>query len=83
MKKQQVFPDIKTLSPTEQNELMRKLYSRKTFFLFYFDMLPNFKTQTECFDAVNLLHYNLFGEEKYSSYDSFRRRITDLLNKKK
>ena len=61
--------------------LAQKLGTRKGFFLFYFDQLPKFNTQTDCFNAVNMLHYEIFGEEKYSSYDSFRRRVLEILKK--
>lgn len=52
--------------------LAQKLGTIKGFYKYYFDHLPKHKTQTDCFNAINLLHYNIFNEYKYEDYNSFR-----------
>lgn len=56
----------------EQTELMRKLHNAQGFCLYYFDQIPNFKTYKEAFDYVNGLYRELFGSDRYSSYETFR-----------
>ena len=52
--------------------LTRQLATKQGFFSYYYKILPKCKTQEAAFDIVNLLHYLLFDEYKYSSYNSFR-----------
>jgi len=58
-----------------QVDLMRQLYSASGFFKFYFAQLPKHRTQIEAFNAVNELHMDLFGEYRYSDYNSFRHAL--------
>ena len=58
-----------------QNELMRKLSTKKGFCQYYFDVLPDFKFCNEAFDHVNSLYLELFGENRYSDFVSFRQAI--------
>lgn len=62
----------------QQNELMRSLGTREGFFKIYFKELgkqknghPMHRTNCECFNYVNRLHFDLFGEERFSGYHSF------------
>ena len=66
-----------------QVEMMRKLYTPKGFIDYYFEQLklPDYKTNIECFNAINDIHYELFGEYKYSSYHSFRSQLSRHLKK--
>ena len=63
---------MRTIQKQKQEmDLMRKLATSEGFFQYYFSILKNFKTQTECFHVVNDLYYDFFGEYRYSSYTSF------------
>jgi len=55
-----------------ENELLKKLATTKGFITLYYQYLPKFKHSHECFTHLNNLHYKYFGEDKYSSWDSFR-----------
>lgn len=55
-----------------QNKLMRQLASPLGFYEYFFKQLPNHRTQIECFNAVNELYFDIFGDYRYSNYNSFR-----------
>lgn len=57
----------------EQVEIIRKIATAKGFYYYYFSLLsnPEFRTRTEVFEYVNNLYFELFGEYRYSSYQSF------------
>ena len=44
-----------------------------SFFIQYFEHLPYFDTHKACFEYFNTIHLSVFGSEKYSSYDSFKK----------
>lgn len=56
----------------EEIQLMRQLAKPNGFYEYYFKMLKEFKTNTDCFHYVNDLYQKFFDEQKYSSFDSFR-----------
>lgn len=56
----------------KENELMRQLAKPNGFYEYYFKMLKEFKTNTDCFHYVNELYQKFFDEQRYSSYNSFR-----------
>lgn len=72
----------------QENELLRTLATRTGFFNYYFRELgkkdakgrPVHRTNVECFLHCNNQYYELFGEEKFISYDSFRMAYTRYLN---
>ena len=64
-----------------QIELMQKLSTTPKFFVYYFSKLSEFGSNKSCFDSVNDLYFDLFGEYKYSDYASFRVQLTKY-NKK-
>lgn len=55
----------------EDAKIMRQLATPKGFYNYWFSQLPNFKTRLDCFNHVNDLYLTYFGEEKYSTYDTF------------
>jgi hypothetical protein len=65
--------------------LYRQLGTRSGFFQYYFKQLdnPKYRTYVECFNAVNDLHFELFGEYRYESYDSFRKQVNYYNTNKK
>ena len=54
-----------------QNELMRKLSTKKGFFESYFENLKNSESQQDAFNKTNNLYFKLFGEMRYNDYDIF------------
>lgn len=67
----------------QQFILAQQIGTVKGFYIYYFDTLPNFKTQKQCFDNVNELFVQIFGEEKYTDYNSFRISLNYHLKNKK
>jgi hypothetical protein len=57
----------------EENVIIRKIGSVAGFYQYYFEQLKNYKSNTECFEAINNLYFKYFGEYKYASYDTFRK----------
>lgn len=62
--------EIKRLQ--SENVIMCKIATHKGFFDYFFELLPKFKTLYECFEYVNNLYQNFFGEYKYNSFQQFR-----------
>lgn len=78
MKNEQLTPLQKTEkieSLEKQIRLMRQIRSAEGFYNYWFNQLPKYKSNTECFNAVNDLHFHFFGEYKYSCYKSFQWNI--------
>ncbi len=66
------FKPLDQLSHTEKVTIAIKLKDTNSFFTAYFNYLPYFGTYRECFEYLNEIHLDIFGSEKYSSFDSFR-----------
>lgn len=66
-----------------QNELMRKLSTRDGFYSQYFEEIPRSRTNEEAFNKVNDLYRELFGEDRYSDFDSFKKVTRRYFNKNK
>lgn len=73
----------------QEVELMRDLATRTGFFKRYFKELalkkdgkPVHRTNLECFHHLNQTYMSLFGEEKYSTYNSFQRSYSNYLKSK-
>ena len=65
---------------------VKRLYSFKGYFERFYELLNDHKTGVAAFDALEKEFYELFGANKYSSYESFKvmkRRYIILLQKKK
>ena len=56
----------------EENNMLRKLATKRGFIQLYYSYLKDFNTNTECFDFLNEKHKKEFGKYKFSGYDSFR-----------
>jgi hypothetical protein len=54
-----------------QIKLLKQLGTAEGFYQYYFSELKNYRTNIECFNAVNDLYLDLFGEYRYSSWHSF------------
>lgn len=61
--------------------LASKLGNSIGFFRYYWQILPKCKTQKAAYLITNLMYLKIFGEEKYSSYDSFKNQFNKKINK--
>lgn len=59
----------------QENELMRRIYTRGGFYEYYFEMLRTEPTRKEAFEKVNEQFFELFGEYRYADYNSFRHQL--------
>ncbi|WP_439129945.1 hypothetical protein [Polaribacter sp.] len=59
--------------------IAQKLGTRQGFFEYWFQILPKCKSQKTAFEIVNLMHYKIFKEEKYTSFDSFKKQKNNYL----
>lgn len=57
----------------KENEIICKIATSSGFYEYYFEQLKHYKTNIDCFEYVNNLYCQYFGEYKYSSYDTFRK----------
>jgi hypothetical protein len=67
-------------------ELLEKLRTREGFITLYFKKLPEFRTNTEAFNAANDTYYDLTGSKRYSNYNSFSLQLAEFIkqsNKKR
>lgn len=76
MKEHIPIKTTEALEPNHLHELYRQLGGRTPlgFYRYYFNELPFQKTNTECFNHVNEIYFELFGEYRYEDYDSFRKQ---------
>ncbi|WP_119792056.1 hypothetical protein [Flavobacterium anhuiense] len=74
---------IKVAKLEKQTELMQNLCTTQKFYAYYFSKLSEFPSNKACFDHVNDLYYELFGEFRYSDYASFRVQLSKYNNKPK
>lgn len=65
----------------KENEIIKRIATSAGFYEYYFEQLKHHKTEIECFDAINDLYFEYFGEYKYSSYNSFRKLKNKHLKK--
>jgi hypothetical protein len=66
----------------KENEKMRQLSTRKGFYSEYFKELKTAKSNKAAFDTVNEIYYELFGQYRYSDWNSFK-KMTNYYNQKK
>ena len=60
----------------KENEIIKKLSTRKGFYEYYFDLLKTSKTQIQAFNKVNKLYSTLFGVKRYSNFVDFKKLTT-------
>ena len=76
---------MKSRSPQEllaENQLLKKIGTRTGFIQYYFSQLPKFNTQKETFESINEKYFELYGENRYESYESFRKQLSREISKK-
>lgn len=58
-------------------EIMRKIGTQTGFIQFYFDNLKKeeYKSNRDCFNAINEMYFIYYGEYRYSDFNSFRQVI--------
>lgn len=55
-----------------QNEMMKQLSTKSGFCDYYFQLLPKVKTTKKAFSKVNKMYFDLFGEYRYTNFESFK-----------
>lgn len=55
----------------KKTKLLKQLGTAQGFYQHYFNELKNHRTNLECFNSINDLHFDLFGEYRYSSWHTF------------
>lgn len=67
----------------EQNEFLKKAFSVQGFIELYFEALknPDCRTRPEAFNQVNERFFDLVGEYRYTTWDSFRVQLSRELKK--
>jgi hypothetical protein len=63
---------IENLTTPQKTVIALKLKSTASFFRQYFEYLPKFETQKACFIFLNDIYFDVYGEDKYSGFQSFR-----------
>lgn len=75
--------NLTDLTAIEKYKLSVMLAKPKTFFETYFNNLPNARTCVECFNQLNDLHFEIFGEYMYTSMQSFLNQYTRNIKNRK
>nr|WP_299385568.1 hypothetical protein [Allomuricauda sp.] len=56
-------------------EFLKKCAKFTSLMALYFEELNKFRTNHECFEAINNRYFDLVGEYLYSDYESFMRTV--------
>lgn len=59
----------------KENAIMRKLSTRKGFFAHYFSKLKTSESVVDAFNAVNKQYHSLFGQYRFTDYESFKQMV--------
>lgn len=59
----------------KENAIMRKLSTRKGFFASYFSKLKTSESVVDAFNAVNKQYHALFGQHRFTDYESFKKMM--------
>ncbi|XRE42226.1 hypothetical protein ACIVBQ_000430 [Tenacibaculum discolor] len=62
-------------------DVAKKIGTTTGYMDYYFKILYKCKSQKQAYEAVNVLHFLIFGQYKYSDFDSFRRSRNHHLKK--
>jgi len=73
MNQKKIAEDYKNKILAQSAELMQQLATPAAFLKYYYKILPKCASQKAAFDLGNLLYFLVFNEEKYASFDSFRK----------
>jgi hypothetical protein len=66
----------------KENEIMRSLSTRQGFYNEFFKELKTAASNKAAFEKVNELYHNLFGQYRYSDWNSFKRMSNYYNNQK-
>ena len=55
----------------EINQLMKQLRTTEGFYQYFFNLLPKYVTRMEAFNHANDKNFEIFGEYRYTCYQSF------------
>lgn len=62
----------KDLTYQQKVKIALKLKDTASFFVAYFELLPEFGSHRTAFEYLNNIYLDIYEVEKYSSFDSFR-----------
>lgn len=51
---------------------VQKLYTRRGYFNRFYEIRLKYDSNKEAYEALEIEHENIFGRQRYSSYESFR-----------
>lgn len=57
---------------TQRNQVLLAISKPSAFFTTFYNQLPFARTNIECFNKLNDLHFDIWGQYMYSSYNSFQ-----------
>ena len=63
---------VTQLTTAQKIKIALQLRDTASFFVKYYELLPNFNTHKECYEYLNTIHIEIFETVKYNSYQSFR-----------
>jgi len=52
-------------------EKIKNLFITRNFYIRFYQLLPEYKTKKEAYEAVEDEYYELYGQFKYSNYNTF------------
>lgn len=67
----------------QQQKVLLMVSKPKNFFVAYFNALPQARTCAECFNKINELHHEIWGEYMYSDWKSFSKVYKRYLDKRR
>ena len=79
------IPDVNALTDSEKYRLSVQLGGKSAlgFYQYYFNDLKYHRTQYECFNHVNTMYFEIYGEYRYETYQSFANQFNRHYLKKK
>lgn len=72
----------KKLTSHQKTEVILSLSKPDKFFITFFENLPHAKTKAECFNKLNALHFEIWGNYMYSDYSSFQKCYKNYIYKR-
>ena len=67
----------------DRQQRIKLLGSKNGFLEAFFRKLPNAETRNEAFNDLNEEYYEIFGEYRFTSYDSFRASYRNTLSNRR
>lgn len=72
-----------SLTLIERQQVLLAISKPSTFFISFYNHLPHANSCIECFNQLNDLHFDIWGQYMYSSYNSFQTVYSKYLKSQK